>query len=513
MRLRKKTTRGATTASAVVLLAAASLLTAPASAANGDEETFTADPLATWQTDGIVWTVEYARGVVYVGGTFGSVRPPGAEPGEGEVPRRNFAAFDAATGELLPCAPAFSGSGNTVRALKASRDGRVLFVGGSFNRAAGTGVASAAALDTADCALREDFRPAMSSFVRAIEVTDAAVYVGGDFLLADGRSRARIAAFTPKGALLPFKADFDAPVRAIMAVPEHGKLMVGGDFHRVNGAEDHALVGLHPTTGATVASYRDWLPKRSSVKALARDATRFYLAAEGRGTGVFDGRLAGRLADDTLVWKDNCLGATQTVAVHAGVLYSGSHAHNCSETPGGFPEHNDRQHFLAQSVRDKRILHWFPDTNGGIGEQNGPRVLTVADGVLWAGGEFTTVNDQPQQSLTRFAAGPDTGAPEAPPRLKVADTSAGRVTLTWRAAWDRDDAELTYLIYRDGRRVASRTQRSASWDRPDMTYTDTVVPGARHRYAIAVTDGDNTTPPSKELDVTTAVAERPKEER
>ncbi|MGW0191203.1 fibronectin type III domain-containing protein [Streptomyces sp. NPDC003362] len=514
MRLRKSTTRGAATAAAVALLAAASLITASASAADGDEKTLTADPLATWQTDGIVWTVEYARGVVYVGGTFDTVRPPDAQPGEKEVARKNFAAFDAKTGELLPCTQSFTGSGDTVRALKASRDGRVLFVGGSFNTVGETPVSSAVALDTDDCSLRRDFRPVMSSYVRAIAVTDSAVYLGGDFLLASGHVRRHIASFTPAGKLLPFAADIDGPVRAILAAPEHDKVLVGGNFDMVNGASSRALAALHPSTGSTVAVYPHWLPRRSSVQGLTRDKTNFYVAAEGRGTGIFDGRIAGRLSDDAMVWKDFCRGATQAVAVHNGVLYSGSHAHDCSRTPGGFPEHNNRQHFLAQSVRDRRILHWFPDTDGGIGEQNGPRALVVANGILWAGGEFTEVNDRPQQGLTRFAAGTDTGAPESLPRLQVTETSAGRVTLTWRAAWDRDDAELQYLIYRDGRRVAAPWQRSTSWDRPQMTYTDTVTPGSSHRYAIAVTDGDNTSPKSKELEVvTTAADKRPKEER
>lgn len=210
-----------------------------------------------------------------------------------------------------------------------------------------------------------------------------------------------------------------------------------------------------------------------------------------------------------MLWKDTCLGATQAVVPYNGVLYSGSHAHNCSDTPGGFPEHHNRQHFLANSVRDKRILHWFPDTGGGLGEGLGPRALVMAEGILWAGGEFTTVNDKPQQSLTRFAAAPDTGAPEAAPRLTVADSRAGRITLAWRAAWDRDDAVLAYLIYRDGVLVASPTQRSASWDRPGMKYTDSIAPGSRHQYTIAVTDGENTSPKSAPLEVTAAADERP----
>lgn len=507
MHLRNRRTRIGTAASTVVFLAITSLLSTAASASDG-EKTMTADPLPTWQTDGIVWSLEYVRGVVYVGGTFNKVRPPGAKLGEKEVPRRNFAAFDATTGELLPCAHSFTGGENTVRALKASRDGKVLYIGGSFGKVDDTDVYSTAAINTADCSLHKEFRPMASATVRAIEITGSTIYLGGDFTLINNKTRHRIAAVTPTGILRRFKAYIDEPVRALTAAPEHGKLIVGGDFHEVNDDLIHGLVALHPKTGKTVSEFPLWVPARSVVKGLTRDQTNFYVAAEGRGTGVFDGRIAGRLSDNAMLWKDKCWGATQTVAVHNGVLYSGSHAHKCDETPGGFPEHDggNRQHFLAQSVRDMRILHWFPDTNGGIGEGQGPRALTMADGILWAGGEFTTVNERPQQSLTRFAAAPDTGAPEGAPTLKATRPQAGKITLTWRAAWDRDDAELTYLIYRDGVLLASPKQRSVWWNRPEMTYTDSVAPGSRHIYRIAVTDGRNTSPRSEPLAVT-AVAD------
>jgi hypothetical protein len=508
MRLRKSTGRVLTTASAVALLAAASLPTAFGSEAR-DARTLTADPLATWQTDGPVWSIAYARGVVYAGGTFDSVRPPGAKPGEKEVPRKNFAAFDAVSGKLLPCAPSFTkGPEGSVRALKASSDGKVLYVGGSFGNVDGTGVANAVALDTAGCSLRRDFRPKVAAAVRAIDATDKAVYLGGDFSSVAGRARKHIAALSPSGSLLPFTADIDKPVRAVLAVSDHGKVLVGGDFHEVNGREEQALVALHPSTGSTVTSYPGWLPRYSSVRSLARDDTNFYLGADGKGTGIFDGRIAGRLTDGKMLWKDYCWGATQAVVVHNGVLYSGTHAHDCSRTPGGFPEFNHRQHFLAQSVRDRHILHWFPDTDDGIGEGAGPRALEMAGGILWAGGEFTKVNGRPQQGLTRFTAGPRSSAPEGTPRLSAASGRAGKITLTWRATWDRDDAELTYLMYRDGTLVASSKKRSALWDRPDMTYTDSVTPGSRHRYTIAVTDGRNTSPRSQPLDVTAVAGSR-----
>ncbi|WP_336116014.1 delta-60 repeat domain-containing protein [Streptomyces sp. PTD9-10] len=505
MRLRKYTTRLVTTASTVALLAAAPPAIAHGSSAR-NEKILTAAPLATWQTDGIVWSVAYARGVVYVGGTFDSVRPPGAKPGQKEVARKNFAAFDAVTGKLLPCAHTFTGGEGTVRALKASPDGKVLYVGGSFGKVDKTGVASAVALNTARCSLREDFRPAVGATVRAIDTTKSTVYLGGDFEAVDGKTRNHIAALSTKGSLLPFAADIDEPVRAVLATPTYGKVLVGGDFHKVNGAPEGALVALNSSTGSTVTSFRRWLPPRSSVKTLVRDKTNFYVGAEGRGTGVFDGRIAGRLSDGKMVWKDYCQGATQALLVHHGVLYSASHAHNCVRTPGGFPD-GRRRHFLAQSVKDRRILHWFPDTNDGLGESIGPRALVMAKGILWAGGEFTTVNGKAQQGLTRFSAGPANTAPEAIPELSAKSSRAGKVSLAWQTTWDRDDAQLTYLIYRDGARVASLKKRSVDWHLPEMTYTDSVAPGSRHRYTIAVTDGRHTTHRSKPL-AATAVARK-----
>ncbi|MGW5197856.1 fibronectin type III domain-containing protein [Streptomyces spiralis] len=509
MRLRKFTTRFVTTASTVVLLAAAAPLTAVGATARGhtNEQGLTAEPMATWQTDGIVWTVAYARGVVYVGGEFGTVRPPGAEPGEDEVARENFAAFDATTGALLPCTHSFSGFGNAVRAMKASPDGKKLYVGGSFGAVDDTKVYSAVALNTADCSLRKDFHPGASATVRAIETTGNTVYLGGDFTRISNHTRNRIAAFTASGELLPFKADIDQGVSALLAAPDHGKLLVGGDFHNVNGRAEQALVALNPSTGATVTSFPNWLPKRSSVKSLARDDSNFYLGADGRGTGIFDGRIAGRLSDGKMVWKDVCQGATQSVLVYNGLLYSGSHAHYCGLTPGGFPD-GPRRHFLVQSVRDSRILHWFPNTNEGLGEGVGPRSIVMADGILWAGGEFTTVNGKPQQGLTRFGSGGRSSAPLAAPRLAAKSSGTGKVTLTWRAAWDRDDAELTYRIYRDGALVTSIRKKSAEWDRPDMTYTDSVTAGSRHSYTVTVSDGENTLPRSPAVEATALAAKR-----
>lgn len=501
LRLRKLRSKPVTRVAVTALVCSTALLDASfATAAGGDPATFAADALATWQPEGIVWSLAAANGVVYVGGSFETVRPPGAAPGQRQVKRSNFAAFDARTGELLPCAPTFTGHNHTVRALKASPDGRVLYIGGSFDKVGSHRVANMTALNTKGCTVRKEFKPSVSATVRAIDSTAGTVYLGGDFVRIGGQSRPRIAAVDTKGTLLPFRAEVDLPVRSLLAAPQHNRLFVGGDFESVNGRPIRSLVALHPTTGATVLTYPGWFPSQSSVKTIARDENRFFVGAEGHGPGIYDGRIAGKIANGTMVWKDTCFGATQSVVPFKGVLYSASHAHNCNETPGGFPERGDRQHLLAQSVEDRRILHWFPDTDGGIGEEVGPRALVVSKGYLWVGGEFTEVNEKPQQGLTRFGD-KDTGAPKVP-ALKLDSATPGKVNLAWRATWDRDDAALTYRIYRDGKLVGRKTERSTYWDMPRLTYTDTVEAGSRHTYRIEVTDGTNTSAKSEALTVT-----------
>ena len=57
-------------------------------------------PSSSWQTNGTVRAITFSGNVMYVGGQFTAVRPPGAPPGSGEVPRHNVAAFNATT---APC--------------------------------------------------------------------------------------------------------------------------------------------------------------------------------------------------------------------------------------------------------------------------------------------------------------------------------------------------------------------------------------------------------------------------
>ncbi|WP_328967265.1 DNRLRE domain-containing protein [Streptomyces sp. NBC_00239] len=493
--------RGLAAALALSLTAAGTgFLLAPQAAAITPPVAFTADELPTWQTNGVVWALAQTGGTVFAGGTFSAVRPPDGAGGT-EQQAVNFVAFDAATGAPTSCKLSFTVAGGTatVRALALSPDQKTLYAGGYFGAVNGTPVSSVAAIDVATCAPRPTFRPAFAATVRALAVTADTVYAGGDFLTVSGQPRQRFAAVAADdGALRPFTANADEPGRAVEVTPDGRNVLLGGDFFTVNGTNTHALAVADATTGALTKAYPSgYIPTASVVKDIETDAGGYYTANEGTGGGVFDGRIALNLSDFNQRWRDTCLGATQAVLSYDSVLYSASHAHDCSSV-GEFPD-GQRHHLLAQPTGGTGKLGWAPDTNDGIGEGIGPRVLTVGSkaGVryLWVGGEFTTVNSRGQQGLTRFASTGDTGAPSTP-TASAASVRPGEVQVRWRTSLDLDDGTLTYRVHRNGAAtpVATVAADSLFFRRPQASWTDTsVTAGQTYTYRVTATDAAGNT--------------------
>ncbi len=490
---------------------------------------FTSEALPSWQTNGVAWAAASAQGLVFVGGTFTSIRPPGAAAGMHEQVRANFAVFDAATGEPTSCAPSFTLPSNpsaaTVRSLEVSPDGATLYIGGYFSTVNGVGLQHLAALDIASCTVVSSFKPLPSGVVRAMVATPHTLFFAGGFTSVRSVARARAAAVaavgtaTP-GALSDWAPAFDKEVRALTIKPDDQSVVVaGGEFDTVNGSASHALAVVDAVDGATVYAFgSQFVMARSAVKSLAADASGFYTGNEGSGFFVFDGRIAVNWSGYQQRWRDTCLGATQSVVVYQGVLYSGSHAHDCSSM-NEFPD-GPRQHLLAQSVDKPTLVSWFPNTNGGIGEKLGPRELVVAraaSGVdyLWVVGEFTTVAGKAQQGITRFGQGVDRVGPTTP-TLSVTSTRAGQVRVAWRRSLDTDDSTLTYRVYRDGSSVPIYTTTASSWfwARRQLTFTDTgLAPGSSHSYKISASDGTNTRTTSARSVTVASTSTSPYQER
>lgn len=503
---------------AAISLAAASLTgltAAPDASALTAPVAMTADDLPTWQTNGVVWALAQANGVVFAGGTFSAVRPPGAAAGTSEQKALNFQAFNAATGAPTSCKLSFTvGSGTaTVRALAVSPDKSTLYAGGTFSAVNGVSAGNLAAIDIPTCTVRTTFKVSVSSQVRGIAVTAETVYFGGNFTTVAGRTRQHFAAVSTTGALRSFTANADKAGKALLVSPDGTRVVLGGDFDTMNGASSHALAVVGAASGGNLKTYPGFIEATSTVQDLAADSTGFYTANEGTGWRVFDGRIALDFDDMNQRWRDTCLGATQSVEVYKTVLYSASHAHDCSSM-GQFPQMDDRQHLLAESVTGpKPLLGWFPDTDDGPSgtEQIGPRTLTTASSggidYLWVGGEFTRIasnGNRPQQGLTRFANTPDTRTPSVPQQVTAA-TVTGGVKVSWQAGLDLDDSALTYRIHRNGTVVGTVTGDSTFWARPTLSFTDTTTqPGTTYAYQVTAADGPgNTSARSASAGVTT----------
>ncbi|MET9884390.1 LamG-like jellyroll fold domain-containing protein [Streptomyces sp. NPDC006430] len=495
---------GAGTGIGLVLMPEASAITPPVA--------FTADGLPTWQPNGVVFAMAQAGGTVFAGGTFSAVRPPDGVGGT-EQEAVNFVALDAATGNPTSCKLAFTiGDGSaTVRTLVVSKDQKTLYAGGYFGAVNGTPVSSLAAIDIETCTPKAAFHPGFPATVRGLAVTDDTLYAAGDFSAVEGQTRERFAAVdATSGALKPFVANADEPGRAIEVTPDGKNVLLGGDFFSVNGANTHALAVVNATTGAVTKTYAN-IPSNSVVKDIATDSTGFYTGNEGSGGGVFDGRIGLNLSDFSEKWRDRCLGATQAVLPYDGVLYSSSHAHDCS-LEGQFPD-GKRNFLLAQLtnhegaapapvdgfVRSPRKLGWHPTANDGIGEGIGPRVMSIAEKndvkYMWVGGEFTAINGKPQQALTRFASTGDVGAPTTPV-ASVGSVKPGEAQVRWRTSYDADDSKLTYRIYRNGSAtpIATVAAESLEWERPQASWVDTTVKaGQSYTYRVTATDAAGNT--------------------
>src|SRR6266704_1952588 len=420
--------------------------------------------LSSWQTDGIVFALAYANGVVYAGGEFGNARPPGQPAGSttGEVARTYLAAFDTTTGALTSWAPSATAR---VDAIAVSPGGSQIYVGGRFGSLNG----------------------AVRKFAGAVD---------------------------PSGKLLPWAPVLNSTVYSLAVAPDDSQVVLGGIFQTINGVSQNAAGAVDPATGTSNvpwgANIVPWNPGTctSSVKNVVISGSTAYLAAEGNGGGCFDGDFAVSLGSaDSLVWQNDCLGATQALAVVNGVLFKGSHAHDCAYAPGGFPQVSKPTggwvtwHLLDQSTTDGTLGHWTPSTNVGTTEPGtgtlGPHAMATDGSQLFVGGDFTTVNNQPQQGIAIFPAGLGSARPSNPAAAPtVTSTSAGVDSISFPTVSSTAAGALSYRIFRDGATtpIATLTATSWPWAKPVLRYRDAgLQAGSQHTYSYTVSDGHHTT--------------------
>jgi hypothetical protein len=495
-------------------IAASSVLTAVAPPASAVETPVPvrATPASMGQTNGTVYAVEHAGGRVFAGGNFTSIRPAGAAPGTGEIAQAFLAAFDAATGApdetfRHTFTNTWDGSPGIIHAVAASPDGSRIYVGGDFNDVDGVRQEHVAAFDTATGELIPTFgAEGVNGRVYAIAATDEAVYVGGTFTKSNWRSRPRAAAIAPSGKPLPWapavndSASTGVPVTVYAMAVDAGKVFVGGSFDTVNGTAAHGLVALDPTSAALLPYAGDVVPATSYVTSLNSDGQKLYATGrDNRGAVRFEGVKAFSLDTGTQQWYADCKGDSFDTQVLGGVVYVATHAHDCSRI-GGWPESSPRIYtsIYTLNAADGSLLPFNPTMNGSAtvaGSRDNTRSFATDGTQLFVGGGWTNVDGTEQANLARFTPTGPGSAPGIPWASATVD-STGAIVLRWRTVADLDDRKLTYSVYRTWRStnpIYTATVDSTWWNRRSVSFVDTeAAPGVKTYYRVAVTDGTNT---------------------
>ena len=269
----------------------------------------------SWQTNGTVRAIDGANGVVFLGGEFTSVRPPGAAAGTGEVARSRFAALNSETGALITTFnPAFN---NVVRAIEVSPDGSIVYVGGDFTTVNGVTRNRIAAFSTSTGQLLS-WAPSVNNRVSGIAATGSTVYIAGTFSTVAGVSRARIAALRSDNAqvIAAFNASADNIVYDIALSQDGTKLYLAGGFLSVNGdTNQQAGAVVSAATGALLPFGAASVIPRRSPGCIVETHVRGYrcdlgvLLRRGHGAAAaWTARSQPTSADGGLKWLSRCLG-------------------------------------------------------------------------------------------------------------------------------------------------------------------------------------------------------------
>jgi trimeric autotransporter adhesin len=350
-------------------------------------------PDATVQTDGRVAAVLVSGDRIYIGGYFTHVNG---------VPRSRLAAIDANTGQLTNWAPR---ANSRVRALAASADGSKIYAGGRFTTINGVTRNRLAAFDATTGQLDDAWRPNANSEVYSLAVSGNQVYVGGVFKSVNGQRRlkaARVDATTGRldslwnPSMVQDAATETGWVHALVPSPAEGRVYAAGRFRTVSGQPRTNLVALDPVTGAPDA----WRPNPCyPIDDIVVSGRSVYVAGGGFPSECGAGGWGE--AFDTVtgasLWRHSGDGDFQAVALLGGTVYFGGHF---LEIPWNSGLRNAINFVAIDAATGVRDTQWTPVSRGGS-----PWAM-AADPLrnrLYVGGDFTTINGQPQQGFTQFS--------------------------------------------------------------------------------------------------------------
>ena len=382
-------------------------------------------PNLSWQTDGAVRAIAFAHGVIYIGGQFSAVRPPGTAVGSGRsVARSNVAAFDATTGAPLNWHPRVGG---TVYSIAVS--GSRVYLGGAFTSVGGAVRDHLAAVSTAGGLT--GWNPHADSTVNVVRIgPNGNVFVGGRFGRIGGVTRSRVAEITPAGSLTAWAprvaqlTGFACPPRckpvvfAIAFSPAGRSVYLGGHFGLVNDvarneaaavplSDGSAVLGFNPDIYAPANCVGCTTPETSRVYQMIVTNSRVYTCGgywrvngsrRSFNVSAFDPDTGA--IDPSFTVQDD--GDTPGCALRGGVLYVGGHFNFAG--PDCQPTHLEpcaiRHHVAAIDTVTSTLLPWNPGANSNHG------LLVIEAGIerVAFGGYMTRMGGIDQEGLAVYRA-------------------------------------------------------------------------------------------------------------
>jgi hypothetical protein len=322
---------------------------------------------------------------LFAGGTFASVNG---------TARTNMAAFDAATGALVP--DFVADTDNTVRAIVSSADGTILYIGGLFKKVNGQVRYRLARLNATTGAVASGWAPKVSAEVKALALAGTKLYLGGAFSTVNGSTRKRAAAVhADTGSLSSWNPNVSNVVWAVAASPDATTIYLGGAFSTVKGSTRKNLAAV----SASTASPTTWRPAVAApLRRLEAVGSQVFVTMAGLSTDGGNRVVSFNAVTGARQWEGAADGDVVALAVDGPTVYVGGHFDVV--TGSNITGENIRHHLAAFDAATGALKSWAPAVSGS----HGVWALWASGGSVIAGGDFQVVAGTVSAGLARFPA-------------------------------------------------------------------------------------------------------------
>jgi hypothetical protein len=343
-----------------------------------------------YATDGTVMTTLVSGNTVYIGGNFTRVYP---QCGGGGALSMSSGWYEGPVlkidGVIYAVAP--DGAGGW-------------FIGGDFTHVGGSPRGRLAHIQP-DKSLDPAWTPNADSTVRAIAVSNSAVYVGGDFSWIGAHPRTRIAALNRYTGLVITTWSPPVPDGTVYTLALTDSVVyVGGAFTHVGGQTRYHMAAIDVSTG--ILSFFDPYID-GDVYVIIISGKKIFVGGSfghiGGHTGIVRSNLAALNwtgGTYTSEWLPNPDYEVRTLAVSGSVLYAGG---------------------LFNHIRDdeRNRIAGIDISDGSIGQatdfvalaDDAVNAIAVSGSTVYAGGEFATIGGQSRYGIAELdgATGDATG--------------------------------------------------------------------------------------------------------